>query len=336
MQERNKRSRKRVVWGATILAVVVVSLLKSFWVEPYGMPKGQMEDKVIAGDQLFVDKWSYGLRLPMTWLKIPATHDSIASIRSYSTLLSLPYKRIGVQAVRRNQIVAFNHPLPPYTSIPIDRSKVLISRCIGVPSDTVSYRKGVLTINHKVVEQSPLRVEAYFLPNSELDRVDNIMQQLGIKQVESSQVESYTIRLLNHQNYEQICMKLGTDSILQPLYDKKSDFSITLPTTDSPTKITAENIGFLYHIMVLYEGVKVEKIGERLYLDGNHLKEYQFKQNYYWMMSDNRALGVDSRHFGAVPHTHLIGEARWLGISIDPEKPFFKAWRPERTFKTIH
>ena len=52
-------------------------------------------------------------------------------------------------------------------------------------------------------------------------------------------------------------------------------------------------------------------------------------------MGDNREKATDSRIFGAVPHSHIIGKGSFICFSFDPQRPFYKALRHNRIFKTI-
>lgn len=58
-------------------------------------------------------------------------------------------------------------------------------------------------------------------------------------------------------------------------------------------------------------------------IDGNITKEYTFKQNYYFMMGDNRHNSGDSRAWGFVPYDHIVGKAVFVWLSTDPDDGSF-------------
>ncbi|CAB3963098.1 MULTISPECIES: signal peptidase I [Burkholderia] len=105
-----------------ILAVFVV---RSFVVEPFKIPSGSMVPTLLVGDFILVNKFEYGLRLPVTNTKI--TQGSPLS---------------------RGDVVVFRYPK--------DESVDYIKRVIGLPGDTVAYQDKQLTINGQPVPEAPL------------------------------------------------------------------------------------------------------------------------------------------------------------------------------------
>ena len=90
------------------------------------------------------------------------------------------------------------------------------------------------------------------------------------------------------------------------------------------TIINYENIG----------NVKVE--GQNLLIDNEIVSKYIFKQDYYFMMGDNRHNSEDSRFWGFVPYDHILGEASFIWFSYNyQEDNLFKAIRWDRFLNII-
>ncbi len=96
--------------------ILVVFLLRSFLVEPFKIPSGSMLPTLLVGDFILVNKFTYGIRLPVVNKKI-----------------------IDVNDPQRGEVMVFRYPENP--------SLDYIKRVIGVPGDTVVYRDKRLTIN---------------------------------------------------------------------------------------------------------------------------------------------------------------------------------------------
>jgi signal peptidase I len=70
-------------------------------------------------------------------------------------------------------------------------------------------------------------------------------------------------------------------------------------------------------------------------MDGKPITEYKFKQNYYFMMGDNRHNSADSRYWGFVPEDHVVGKAVLVWMSMDPMGGVGSKIRWNRIFNLI-
>jgi signal peptidase I len=110
-----------VEYGGNLFPVlVVVFLLRSFLVEPFRIPSESMMPTLQDGDFILVNKYTYGVRLPI-----------------------LNQKIINVNEPQRGEVMVFRFPINP--------SENYIKRVIGLPGDTVAYKNKRLTINDKAV-----------------------------------------------------------------------------------------------------------------------------------------------------------------------------------------
>ncbi|MGF6608712.1 signal peptidase I [Paraburkholderia sp. WSM4175] len=105
--------------------ILVVFVVRSFVVEPFKIPSGSMVPTLLVGDFILVNKFEYGLRLPITNTRI--TQGS---------------------PVHRGDVVVFRYPK--------DESVDYIKRVIGLPGDVIEYQDKKLTINGKPVPETPL------------------------------------------------------------------------------------------------------------------------------------------------------------------------------------
>ncbi|MFT4696508.1 MAG: signal peptidase I [Urechidicola sp.] len=114
---RDKPGQKSIVkeWGDSIVfALIAASLIRGYVLEAFTIPTPSMEKELLVGDFLFVNKISYGTRVPFTPLSYPLVHNTIpwTYANSYSEAIKLPYNRLpGFGKVQRNDIVVFNHPV---------------------------------------------------------------------------------------------------------------------------------------------------------------------------------------------------------------------------------
>ena len=140
---------------------------------------------------------------------------------------------------------------------------------------------------------------------------------------------------LSRYDYEKVRRQLSADSLLYPVFLKRDFYEVALPRKNEQIHITPQNAEFLYRILTRYENRKVEYDNGKIYENGKELTSCRLTQSYYWVIGDNRAGMSDSRSFGVLPHSHLIGKGVCIGYSRNPEKPFWQSLRTDRFFIEI-
>lgn len=110
---------------------------------------------------------------------------------------------------------------------------------------------------------------------------------------------------------------------------------ITVPGRRHIIEVTADNAALISFIYNRYEGRSARTSGGRLYVDGEETRCAAFSNDYYWFSSGRRADTSDSRYFGLVPETFIIGKAQMLLYSVDPDRPAVNCLRPGRRLQPI-
>ncbi|WP_284463903.1 signal peptidase I [Chryseobacterium sp.] len=157
--EEKEAKKKDTFLGSITFAVVFATIIHVFVTQPFGIPTGSMERTLLVGDFLFVNKWSYGYRLPMRPLAIPFLQGTIMDTgqkgnpkddpKSYVDGVKLPYTRIlQFNKPQKNDVVVFNYPQDSVHTA-IDRKDPYVKRCVATAGDTFEMRAGRLFVNGK-------------------------------------------------------------------------------------------------------------------------------------------------------------------------------------------
>ncbi len=110
---------------------------------------------------------------------------------------------------------------------------------------------------------------------------------------------------------------------------------IWIPAKGATVELTLENLPLYERIISAYEKNRLEVKDGEIYINGEKSDSYTFKQDYYFMMGDNRHHSLDSRYWGFVPEDHIVGKPAMLWFSTDKYESFPSNIRWNRLFKFL-
>jgi signal peptidase I len=419
-------------WVSSIVfAIVAATLVHTYLIQPFVIPTSSLEKTLLVGDFLFVSKFHYGARIPMTTVAAPMVHDTLPILKTRSYVadvdpatyktsiwnkLQLPYLRFpGFKKVKRNDIVVFSWPADTVYQFfkkqqgvrkPIDKKSNYVKRCVGVPGDSLTIKDGYVYINGKKTVL-PYRAKPEFLhtvtvdgqfsnaaiallgrdnlsgnvirvPNSSLqqERATEVIQAMNLEQIKSDSSYTYYAGSMGNQKVRDYLksedMKnmalfnlteaeaknyTGKDGIISinKFSYKNPDTSIFpqdaahagtvdnmdpiyIPEKGKTVPIDLDVLPIYKKIIKEYEGNDIKVNGNQILINGEVANSYTFKQNYYWMMGDNRHRSEDSRFWGYVPEDHIVGTPIFIWMSIDGINDGMGNWkiRWDRVFTTVN
>jgi len=360
-----------------LFAIVVATIVHTYVIQPFQIPSASLEKTLLIGDFLFVSKLNYGARVPMTTVAAPMVHDTIpvVNIRSYSKWPQLPYMRLpGYEKVAKNDIVVFNWPADTVTKFfdknsfgirkPVDKKSNYVKRCVGTPGDIFSLRDGIVFINGKELKLSDRAKVQYTYSVTTVDggmlSGDYLVNNIGISPIDigySEEERTYYVPL-TFEMVAKLKANPQVKDIERIIYknndafqDKLSIFpynhadwtvdnisELYIPEKGKEVAINLENLPLYKKIIGEYEHNDLKVTGSEIRINGQVATTYTFKENYYWMMGDNRHRSEDSRYWGFVPEDHIVGKPVFIWMSLNPNVPmgnFSKKVRWERMFTTV-
>ena len=111
---------------------------------------------------------------------------------------------------------------------------------------------------------------------------------------------------------------------------------ITLPNRGMTIELNERNLAMYSRAISTYEGHDLEVRDGAVFIDGQPASSYTFGLDYYWMMGDNRHRSADSRMWGFVPETHIVGRASFVWFSkANQAQHGFNKIRWDRMFKSV-
>ncbi len=365
-------------WVSSIIfAVIAATFVHTYFMQPYTIPTSSLEKSLLVGDFLFVSKFHYGARVPMTTIAAPMVHDTIPIIKRKSYLnkeqlpiiTELPYLRLpGLQKIKRNEIVCFNWPVDTFKNMyftdkyyykPIDKKTNYVKRAVGIAGDTLEVINGYVYINgekNQLPERAKLQFSYLVQPKKNKFNRKVMINNYDITDRFGPINNNYTYKFMgisdksldklkNHTNVQWIkkdtTPKGIKDSSVFPHnknYNWNNDFfgPVYIPKKDTTIEITKENYPIYKRIIEVYEQNSVKIVENKIIINDSEDNKYTFKQDYFWLMGDNRGNSQDSRSWGFVPFDHVVGKPVFKWLSIDYNAKGFNKIRWDRMFTTVH
>lgn len=297
-------------------AIAVVLLLRGFAFTSCLIPSTGMENSLFQGERILVNKWSYGLRLPLMSL--------------------FSYHRWCERSVRQQDVVVFNNPAA-IGQPTIDRREIYISRCIGTPGDTLLV-DSLFSVSSPEAQLNPDKKRLYTYPAAKEQLITSLMQTLSITNDGlMGSNDSTHVRSFSRYEYYLLEQAISDQNWIQPLTEKseKELKPLIVPGKGKALRVYPWNITLLRNTLVMHEGKQAEIKNDTLYIDGKPTQHCFFTKDYYWMASNNSVNLSDSRLFGFVPQDHIIGKASLIWFYKEKGTGIFDGYRWNRFFQSV-
>ncbi|QZE15544.1 signal peptidase I [Halosquirtibacter laminarini] len=317
-----------------IFMVVIGRLVNLIGISSYIVPSASMLPTILPGERIYVDKLGYG-----------------ETVRFLGMSIRMPKFR-GIQ---RGSVIAFHFPegdtvfvdtpfdnfydmkrrsivnkrdilLKTSMFLPLSFRPLYVKRCIGLPGDSLSIKKGDIYLNSMIYDahfntkrwyhiyvKDLLKVKKWlsFISNNQFKRwhghhvvLLTESERTGIETLIDcgvlDRISPYIETFVNHSTYP----FLG-DHPISWTWDNYGP--VYIPKKGDTLQIKGDHIYRYKRMIEVYEKNSVHIHNDSLFVNGRYCEKYICKQDYYFMMGDNRHNSLDSRNWGLVPEDHIVG-----------------------------
>ncbi|QQR88367.1 MAG: signal peptidase I [Flavobacteriales bacterium] len=255
----------------------------------------------------------------------------------------LARKRVGIRTADGSYAEI---PVQGIRTRPLDKRENYIKRCVGLSGDSIEVREGQVFVNSALYPLAETGQFNYWMTSKPQLSEKKMKEDWDINKADFKLSRDRGIAPPNYvlpvtqRDYEQFSEQPMIKSIVGTMEPKhpgadeaypifpndpayawsRDNFGpIWIPKEGATTQLTLANLPLYRRAITAYEHNELEVRDGKIFINGAEATSYTFKQNYYWMMGDNRHGSQDSRYWGFVPEDHVVGKAVFIWWSSDPE-----------------
>lgn len=240
---------------------------------------------------------------------------------------------------------------------PVDKEDNYVKRCVAVAGDKVEIKKHILYINGQAAYEPKNLQYGFFVHASDQAGLENAIRE---KDIEIEPQDENTIAYVHDKKFDHLLQCTAEDlKAITPFCDSivinedsvgqfeerlnvfphspyfkwnKDNFGpLIIPKKGMTVHLTKDSLPLWERIIRVYEENTLEEKDGKFIINGQPATTYTFKQDYYWMMGDNRHNSLDSRFWGYVPADHVVGKPVFVWMSKGDNSGF----RPNRMMSFV-
>jgi len=228
---------------------------------------------------------------------------------------------------------------------PVDKEDNYIKRCVGIPGDKLQIVNTQLLINDKPAYEAPNQQLGY-IPVDVNDDFQRIMLERGIEYDGRVHLTKAEYELLK-PHARMLIPAIDSVSPAMPSvidifphdtnYRWTKDFfgPLTIPKAGATVQLDMKTLPLYRRIIDVYEENELQIREGQIFINGQAATSYTFKLDYYFMMGDNRHNSLDSRYWGFVPETHIVGSPSLIWLSKEKGSGLFDGFRTQRMISLV-
>ena len=307
--------------------------VKLFAFDLFKINSNSMKETLYSGDIVLVNKLQYGPKPPNSPMEVPWINMALYLMDSTNVKNSRTdwwnFKRLsGSVEIELGDIIIYQF---------FRNNSFIIKRCVGKAGDKISIVDGEIIVNGAIYNPPETIRNTYRFRTKHTNQFYKEKDSLMINETLEVIEDGFMKMELSNNDLKKIKKLSCIDSIQLMIdsYDntknlfsgnKKNKWtldnygSIIIPKRGMEISLNNETYIIYKKLLLNDEKIHIKKIDNEFQINGIINTTYTFKQNYYFMVGDNRKKSIDSRHYGFVSEEKIVGKVQNILFSYENNK----------------
>jgi len=275
-------SRFLLVGKIALIIVALIIFCRLFLFDIFKIPSGSMNNSLHVNDLIIINKLKYS--------------------NSVVPLLDQYFFSMKTDPCERNDVFVFKHSK-------LDK-EYFVKRCLGIPGDLVQAVNNEIVVNKSRSTNINTVRYRYRIKYRHYGTLVNDLQSEKIDRFKNGfeKVSNGILLFLDEEQKGRFSLKKNTISIERESKEQGDFIPFVVPYKGYKVVLSPGIMDNYAELIRKYEHCQINKGTDAYLINGIKTQYYVFKQNYYYMVGDNRDDSVDSRIYGPIPETNIIGK----------------------------
>jgi len=214
----------------------------------------------------------------------------------------------------RNRLTLYKSPLKRDAAKP----PLFAGRCIGTPGDVIQMGTDGFRVNGRLLPNAPMMQPTFRIRKDIKEQLISTMESLSIP-FRDIKEDSVNISLrMSLREKELLIQNLSHVVNIEMVAESNMKYEFIIPAKGKTIDINTISLMVCKEAIMNEAGETAVIRDGKLYIDGKEKTNFLFSKDYYWILSENEAEGIDSRHLGLIPKDHIIGNIWYCWYSKNP------------------
>lgn len=326
------KKKNLIAWlMASVYAIIVLLFINTYLFGIYTLQSSSMEPTFHSGNIFLMNKVEIGqgksINNPNNYHRVRGFKELnygnvIVFYFPEADTIFIDNPKVNYHFKKRETKISGKPNKMAHTPIeysPVNKRPRFIKRIIALPGDTLKIINGDNYINGKPSEFNSIFINKYTLLNNTPKNIQtSILNSANSAYTEEmKQIIEIQEKVVHGNHWEDYLEKEERplnmpDPYVFPfntltLWNASYWGPAVIPSKGLSVNINENNISLYWRIIEAYEENDIELKNGKIYINKKLSNQYTFKMNYYWVAGDNRPHSFDSRYWGFVPESHIIG-----------------------------